>query len=79
MAAGCWQRTDGAEELRQTAVEASRVQRELLQGAATARGGLRALWTSFQVLGKDSMDYGIRSGKSLRLGMPKAPQEHCPK
>ena len=31
------------------------------------------LW-SFQVLGKDSMDYGIRSGKSLRLGMPKAPQ-----
>ena len=29
---------------------------------------------SFQVLGKDSMDYGIRSGKSLRLGMPKAPQ-----
>ena len=32
-----------------------------------------ALW-SFQVLGKDSMDYGIRCGKSLRLGMPKAPQ-----
>ena len=30
------------------------------------------LW-SFQVLGKDSMDYGIRSGKSLSLGMPKAP------
>ena len=28
----------------------------------------------FQVLGKDLMDYGIRSGKSLRLGMPKAPQ-----
>ena len=28
---------------------------------------------SFQVLGKDSMDYGIRGGKSLRLGMPKAP------
>ena len=28
----------------------------------------------FQVLGKDSMDYGIRSGKSLNLGMPKAPQ-----
>ena len=27
-----------------------------------------------QVLGKDSMDYGIRSGKSLSLGMPKAPQ-----
>ena len=27
------------------------------------------LW-SFQVLGKDSMDYGIRSGKSLSLGMP---------
>ena len=31
------------------------------------------LW-SFQVLGKDLMDYGIRSGKSLRLGMRKAPQ-----
>ena len=31
------------------------------------------LW-SFQVLGKDLMDYGIRSGKSLNLGMPKAPQ-----
>ena len=29
---------------------------------------------SFQVLGKDSMDYGIRSGKSLSLGIPKAPQ-----
>ena len=29
---------------------------------------------SFQVLGKDLMDYGIRSGKSLRLGMRKAPQ-----
>ena len=28
------------------------------------------LW-SFQVLGKDSMDYGIRNGKSLRLGMPR--------
>ena len=28
----------------------------------------------FQVLGKDLMDYGIRSGKSLRLGIPKAPQ-----
>ena len=26
---------------------------------------------SFQVLGKDSMDYGIRSGKSLSLGMPR--------
>ena len=23
---------------------------------------------------KDSMDYGMRSGKSLKLGMPKAPQ-----
>ena len=33
------------------------------------------LW-SFQVLGKDSMDYGIRSGKSLILGMPKAPQDN---
>ena len=31
------------------------------------------LW-SFQVLGKDSMDYGIRSGKTLSLGIPKAPQ-----
>ena len=31
------------------------------------------LW-SFQVLGKDLMDYGISSGKSLCLGMPKAPQ-----
>ena len=31
------------------------------------------LW-SFQVLGKDSMNYGIRSGKSLSLGIPKAPQ-----
>ena len=31
------------------------------------------LW-SFQVLGKDLMDFGIRSGKSLILGMPKAPQ-----
>ena len=28
------------------------------------------LW-SFQVLGMDSMDYGIRSGKSLSLGMPR--------
>ena len=26
------------------------------------------------MLGKDSMDYGIRSGKSLSLGIPKAPQ-----
>ena len=31
------------------------------------------LW-SFEVLGKDSMDYAIRSGKSLRLGIPKGPQ-----
>ena len=31
------------------------------------------LW-SFQVLGKNLMDYGIRSGNSLSLGMPKAPQ-----
>ena len=31
------------------------------------------LW-SFQVLGEVSMDYGIRSGKSLILGIPKAPQ-----
>ena len=28
----------------------------------------------FSYLGKDSMDYGIRSGKSLSLGIPKAPQ-----
>ena len=28
----------------------------------------------FSVLGKDSMDYGIRRGKSLRLWMPKAHQ-----
>ena len=31
------------------------------------------LW-SFQVLGKDIMDNGIRGGKSLSLGTPKAPQ-----
>ena len=31
------------------------------------------LW-SFQVLGDVSMDYGIRIGKILSLGMPKAPQ-----
>ena len=31
------------------------------------------LW-SFQVLGKDLMDYGTTSGKRLSLGMPKAPQ-----
>ena len=30
------------------------------------------LW-SFQVLGKDLMDYGTRSGKILSLGMPMAP------
>ena len=29
---------------------------------------------SFQVLGEISMDEGIRSEKSLRLGMPMAPQ-----
>ena len=28
----------------------------------------------FKFLGKGLMDYGIRSGNSLRLGMPKAPQ-----
>ena len=28
----------------------------------------------FSSFGKDSMDYGIRSGKSLRLGIPKASQ-----
>ena len=28
----------------------------------------------FSSFGKDSMDYGIRSGKSLSFGMPKAPQ-----
>ena len=31
------------------------------------------LW-SFQILGEVSMDYEIRSGKSLSLGMPMAPQ-----
>ena len=30
----------------------------------------------FKFLGKDLMDFGIRSGKSLSLGMPKAPQEN---
>ena len=29
---------------------------------------------SFQVLGKDLMHYGIKSGKSLSLGIPKSPQ-----
>ena len=33
------------------------------------------LW-SFQVLRKDLMDYGTRSGKSLILGMPMAPQDN---
>ena len=28
----------------------------------------------FKFLGKDLMDFGMRSGKSLSLGMPKAPQ-----
>ena len=28
----------------------------------------------FSSFGKDLMDYGTRSGKSLSLGMPKAPQ-----
>ena len=28
----------------------------------------------FQVLGKDSMDYGIRGAKSLRLGCPRHPK-----
>ena len=28
----------------------------------------------FKFLGKDLMDFGIRSGKSLSLGIPKAPQ-----
>ena len=27
----------------------------------------------FKFLGKDLMDFGTRSGKSLSLGMPKAP------
>ena len=30
--------------------------------------------SSFQVLGNDLIDYGIKSGKSLSLEMPKAPQ-----
>ena len=29
----------------------------------------------FSSFGKDSMDYGIRSGKSLSLGIPMAPQD----
>ena len=29
----------------------------------------------FSSLGKDLMDYGIRSGKNLSLGMPMAPQD----
>ena len=29
---------------------------------------------SFQVLGKDLMDYGIKSGKSLSLGIPRHPK-----
>ena len=28
----------------------------------------------YHVLGKDLVDYGISSGKSLSLGMPKAPE-----
>ena len=28
----------------------------------------------FKFSGKDLMDFGIRSGKSISLGMPKAPQ-----
>ena len=28
----------------------------------------------FMFLGKDLMDFGIRSGKSLSLGMPKTPK-----
>ena len=28
----------------------------------------------FKFFGEDLMDFGIRSGKSLSLGMPKAPQ-----
>ena len=28
----------------------------------------------FKFLGKDLMDFGTRGGKSLSLGMPKAPQ-----
>ena len=27
-------------------------------------------------LGKDLMDFGIRSGKGLRLGIPKSPQDN---
>ena len=33
------------------------------------------LW-SFQVLGKELMEYGIRSGKSLSFGIPMAPQDN---
>ena len=31
-------------------------------------------YEDFKFFGKDLMDYGIRSGKSLILGMPKATQ-----
>ena len=30
--------------------------------------------SSFQVLGKDLMDYGTKSGMSISLGMPMEPQ-----
>ena len=35
---------------------------------------LSFVFWSFQVLGKDLMDHGTKSGKSLCLGMPMAPQ-----
>ena len=34
---------------------------------------LSFVWLKFLSFGKDSMDYGIRSGKSLSMGMPEAP------
>ena len=38
------------------------------------RSSVKFCVVKFSSLGKDSMDYGIRSGKSLSLGMPKAPK-----
>ena len=37
------------------------------------RSSVKFCVVKFSSLGKDSMDYGIRSGKSLSLGIPKAP------
>ena len=37
---------------------------------------LSFVFWSFQVFGKDLMDYGTRSGKSLSLGIPMSPQDN---